>query len=196
MRRRSRAPSVTGTLTYGGVEHEVEGEGYHDHNWGDFSYPKYLSRWHWGRIITDPASTLVFADIVTTCTSAATRACPYMLIARGDRLAFETYEMEWQVRRLPARRDGACRRTRATARLHLRRARRQRAASTSPRSRCWRLDDLLKDAKVPARGWRAPSARTVRPARATSASTPTYEGEIDFGGRDGRRSTATPSSST
>ena len=50
MRARSPAPGSPARITYAGTEHRVEGEGYHDHNWGDFNFPKYLSRWHWGRI--------------------------------------------------------------------------------------------------------------------------------------------------
>ena len=85
---------VTGTLKYEGREFQVEGEGYHDHNWGDFNFYTYLSRWHWGRITTDEL-TADFADVVFN------KACggvhlPLIMLARGDRLVFETFNMEWK----------------------------------------------------------------------------------------------------
>ncbi len=86
--------SVQGTISYDGKTFEVEGEGYHDHNWGDFSMPLRMSRWHWGRIITEDL-TMVFADVVTNALYGGVRF-PTMIIARGDRLALETYEMEWE----------------------------------------------------------------------------------------------------
>jgi len=40
---------VQGTLTYNGQTHQVQGNGYHDHNWGTFDYNKVLDRWYWTR---------------------------------------------------------------------------------------------------------------------------------------------------
>jgi hypothetical protein len=41
--------NVQGNLTYGGQTFQVEGSGYHDHNWGTFDYNKVLDRWYWTR---------------------------------------------------------------------------------------------------------------------------------------------------
>ena len=40
---------MTGTLTYDGQTVEVEGSGYHDHNWGNAPMNNVLSEWYWGR---------------------------------------------------------------------------------------------------------------------------------------------------
>ena len=85
--------AVTGTLVYDGVEHRVSGEGYHDHNWGNFPFPLRISRWHWGRV-TSPDVTMVFVDIATN-RSCGEAHVPVLLLAVGDRLVLETYEMEW-----------------------------------------------------------------------------------------------------
>jgi hypothetical protein len=84
---------VSGTLKYDGKEFTVDGEGYHDHNWGDFNFYSYLSRWVWGRITTDEL-TADLADVVFN------RSCwgvhmPIIMLARGDRIVFETFDMEW-----------------------------------------------------------------------------------------------------
>jgi hydroxyneurosporene synthase CrtC len=38
---------VEGTLTYNAQTHHVQGEGYHDHNWGTVSFNQVLDRWFW-----------------------------------------------------------------------------------------------------------------------------------------------------
>jgi hypothetical protein len=38
---------VQGNLTYGGQTYQVNGTGYHDHNWGTFDFNKVLDRWYW-----------------------------------------------------------------------------------------------------------------------------------------------------
>ena len=40
---------VTGTLFYGGQEHTVSGEGYHDHQWGNMEHNSTWDHWLWGR---------------------------------------------------------------------------------------------------------------------------------------------------
>jgi hypothetical protein len=85
---------VTGTLKYNGEVHTVEGEGYHDHNWGDFNFYSYLSRWVWGRITTDDL-TVDFADVVFNGTCSGVHL-PLIVLGRGDRLVFETFNMEFK----------------------------------------------------------------------------------------------------
>jgi len=72
---------VTGTLKYDGKEYSVEGEGYHDHNWGDFNFYTNLSRWVWGRITTDEL-TADFADVVFNKTCGGVHL-PLIMLARG-----------------------------------------------------------------------------------------------------------------
>jgi predicted secreted hydrolase len=40
---------VEGTLTYNGQSHEVQGTGYHDHNWGTVDMNKVIDNWYWGQ---------------------------------------------------------------------------------------------------------------------------------------------------
>jgi hypothetical protein len=167
---------VTGTLTYGGVEHQVEGEGYHDHNWGDFNFTKYLSRWHWGRVTT-PEMTLVFADVVTRSTCGRVHM-PLLLIARGDRLAFETYEMEWHYDDFQLDASGLQAYPRTLGFTFAERDVKGRVDFVP--KQVLELDDLLKDAKVPSWAEGVIGKAVAQPVyfRLDSA----YEGEIDFGG--------------
>ncbi|MYA41407.1 MAG: hypothetical protein F4Z31_06610 [Gemmatimonadetes bacterium] len=41
--------TLRGTITIGGVEHEVIGSGYHDHNWGNVPMGVLVRDWHWAR---------------------------------------------------------------------------------------------------------------------------------------------------
>ncbi|MEI7501231.1 MAG: lipocalin-like domain-containing protein [Bacteroidota bacterium] len=43
--------TVTGTLVYKGREIRVEGNGYHDHNWGNVPLKSLYSFWYWGRVL-------------------------------------------------------------------------------------------------------------------------------------------------
>jgi hypothetical protein len=171
----SRA-KVTGALKYGGHENQVEGEGYQDHNWGDFKLTKYIGRWHWGRI-TRPELTTVFADVVTG------RSCgcvhlPLLLVARGDRLAFDTYEMEWTyedfqldstgLQAYPRKLGFTFAERDATGRFEL-----------VPKQ-VLELDDMLIDAKVPSWAEGIIGELYAQPVYYSLDSG--YEGEIDFGG--------------
>ena len=155
----------------------MEGEGYHDHNWGDFNFTKYLNRWHWGRITT-PELTMVFADVVTRSTCGRVHM-PLLLIARGDRLAFETYEMEWHYDDFQLDSTGLQAYPRDLG-FTLRRARRAAAASSFAPKQVLGLDDLLKDAKVPSWAEGVTGKAAAQPVYLRLDST--YEGEIDFGG--------------
>jgi hypothetical protein len=86
---------VSGTLSVDGVEHEVSGLGYHDHNWGNGFVPRYLSHWIWGRLSTNRV-TMIFADVVTS------RRCgdihiPIVFLALDDRIVLESSRAEFQV---------------------------------------------------------------------------------------------------
>ena len=166
---------VSGTIAYGGAVHQVSGEGYHDHNWGDFSYPKYLSHWHWGRIHR-PDMTLVFADIATT------KACghvhfPIMLVARGERLAFETYEMEWTYGDYQLDEQGLQAYPRQIAFTFAERDVSGRLAFAP--KKVLETDDMLKDAKVP--HWLEGTIGRTYAQPVYFRLDSTYEGEVRFG---------------
>ncbi|GAA0463905.1 hypothetical protein Aca07nite_60160 [Actinoplanes capillaceus] len=38
-----------GTITVDGKKRAFTGKGYHDHNWGNISFPQYVDHWRWGR---------------------------------------------------------------------------------------------------------------------------------------------------
>jgi len=83
---------VTGTLTIDGVQHEVSGLGYHDHNWGSGFLPSYVSHWIWGRLSNDEF-TMIFADITTTRKCGGIRV-PLVFLAHKDRILLESARAE------------------------------------------------------------------------------------------------------
>ena len=88
--------AVEGTLRYPGGSAEVKGEGYHDHNWGNFPTSVMIERWHWGRLMNpETGITMLFADVICgkSCGGAH---IPMLLLARGDRAVLETFRMEWR----------------------------------------------------------------------------------------------------
>ena len=54
--------AVSGSLKIGGKSLEVDGVGYHDHNWGNLVLRDFFSSWYWGRIFTEKY-TIVYANI-------------------------------------------------------------------------------------------------------------------------------------
>lgn len=79
---------VSGTISVDGVEHEVTGLGYHDHNWGSGFLPLYVSHWIWGRL-TNERFTMIFADITTTKRCGGIRV-PLVFLAKDDRIVLES----------------------------------------------------------------------------------------------------------
>lgn len=53
---------VSGTIVVDGVERQVHGLGYHDHNWGKGFMPRIVNRWYWGRVYAEDL-TLIYATI-------------------------------------------------------------------------------------------------------------------------------------
>ncbi|MBN1288279.1 MAG: hypothetical protein JXA49_01410 [Actinobacteria bacterium] len=58
------AADLIGTLKVGDQIIELEGTGYHDHNWGDTAMPKLLNHWYWCRGSVGPY-TVICCDIVS-----------------------------------------------------------------------------------------------------------------------------------
>jgi predicted secreted hydrolase len=85
---------VVGTISVDGIEKQVTGIGYHDHNWGSGFLPMYVSHWIWGRLSTE-RFTMIFADISTT------RKCggyevPLVFLALDDKIVLESASAECQ----------------------------------------------------------------------------------------------------
>ncbi len=55
---------MEGTVRFKGLEKQVKGTCYHDHNWGNFSLKSGLDHWYWGRAHVGEF-TVVFVEMVT-----------------------------------------------------------------------------------------------------------------------------------
>jgi hypothetical protein len=78
---------VTGTLSVAGENMEVEGIGYHDHNWGNFALPDAFHHWYWSRLLTRE-NAVIFGDVVGHGTQPR-HVTPLLVIAGKDILAEE-----------------------------------------------------------------------------------------------------------
>ena len=120
---------------------------------------------------------MVFADVVTRSTCGRVHM-PLLLIARGDRLAFETYEMEWHYDDYQLDSTGLQAYPRGLGFSFAERDVRGHI-EFAPRQ-VLELDDLLKNAKVPSWAEGVIGKAVAQPVLLRLDST--YEGEIDFGG--------------
>jgi len=90
---------VSGTLTLGGRVIEVEGHGYHDHNWGEAPIFHVVDNWHWGHVVAGDLG-ITWADITMQKSLGYQRA--YMLLlSRAGRLVYESADLsiaygEWR----------------------------------------------------------------------------------------------------
>jgi hypothetical protein len=75
---------VQATLTYDGSSHQVDGAGYHDHNWGNVSLPDVVHHWYWGRAHVGNYS-VIFAEITATDAYGYARV-PLFMFARDKTL--------------------------------------------------------------------------------------------------------------
>ena len=76
---------MTGTLAMNGETVEVEGSGYHDHNWGNVPMDMVLGRWYWGRGEIDGAS-VVLATVWFNEAYGATETHTLMVAKDGERV--------------------------------------------------------------------------------------------------------------
>lgn len=75
---------VEGRLTYDGHAHWVEGEGYHDHNWGTVALNQVMSHWYWGRAHVGEFS-VIFVEQTATA-EYGLQKLPVFMLAKGDRI--------------------------------------------------------------------------------------------------------------
>jgi hypothetical protein len=76
--------TIKGTLYVSGEAIEVEGNGYHDHNWGDVPMDYLLGDWLWGRAEVD--GTTVVSASVRFRELAGGRETPLLYVARPDQI--------------------------------------------------------------------------------------------------------------
>jgi hypothetical protein len=73
---------MTGTVTANGETSEVEGSGYHDHNWGNVPMDVLFSDWLWGRAEID-GTTVVMATVRFNENNGAAET-PLIYVAKGE----------------------------------------------------------------------------------------------------------------
>lgn len=81
---------VSGLVKYNGSTWKAEGLGYHDHNWGSAPLFKYVTCWHWGRLVNEEI-TLIYADVMAS-RKMGRLTVPCLLISKNDRLLVEVGE--------------------------------------------------------------------------------------------------------
>jgi len=75
---------VSGTLQINHQEVQVDGIGYHDHNWGNIHLEDAFQHWHWGRFISsDQKSAFVFGDVVSKGEKPV-HVKPVLLVVNGE----------------------------------------------------------------------------------------------------------------
>lgn len=75
---------VHGSLKVGEETFELEGKGYHDHNWGNVGMHKVMNHWYWGRASLGEY-TLIACDIVSE-KAYGYRRLPVIMIAENGRI--------------------------------------------------------------------------------------------------------------
>jgi hypothetical protein len=82
---------VSGALSLGGRTLEVEGHGYHDHNWGEAPIFHVVDNWHWGHIVSGDLG-ITWADITMNRSLGYQRAYLFLL-SRAERLIYESSDI-------------------------------------------------------------------------------------------------------
>jgi hypothetical protein len=82
---------VYGTLRMHGKTVEVEGHGYHDHNWGEAPIFHLVDNWHWGHVLYGEIC-VIWADITMVRKLDYARTFMFLL-SRGERLVYESADI-------------------------------------------------------------------------------------------------------
>lgn len=77
---------ITSTLTMDGVAKELNGTGYHDHNWGNVPMNEVINHWYWGRAKVGEYN-VIAVDIISTQETGFTRLPVFMISKDGVILA-------------------------------------------------------------------------------------------------------------
>jgi len=85
-----------GTFRTGGETLEIQGIGYRDHNWLNFSPMDVIEYWDWGRVY-DGEFTVIFADIVTTRRYDNGRVKPLIIYGPGKLVYLTTESAKWSL---------------------------------------------------------------------------------------------------
>lgn len=100
---RGRAQGIfrTGKETY-----EIQGIGYRDHNWWNFSPMDVIKCWDWGRVYDDEF-TVLFADILTTRRFENARIKPLMIYDSSKLIYLTTESDKWSLSKMGKKYDAA-----------------------------------------------------------------------------------------
>ena len=79
---------ISGTITYDGKTVAVEGDGYHDHNFGNIAVPIFVEKWWWGRM--QMGDYTVVASEVNYAHEFGGTVVPQIAIFKGDRLILDS----------------------------------------------------------------------------------------------------------
>ena len=93
-----------GTFRTGQETFEIQGIGYRDHNWLNFSPMDVIEYWDWGRVYDDKF-TIIFADIVTTKRYENVRVKPLMIYDPGKLIYLTTESAKWSLNKSGSRFD-------------------------------------------------------------------------------------------
>ena len=86
---------VSGTLTYGGQVHKVQGVGYHDHQWGTVDMNKVLNSWYWGQGRLGNYTVVFFPFVASSHYNY--QHLPVFYLAKGNNLLVgATSNMTWK----------------------------------------------------------------------------------------------------
>ena len=98
---RGRAQGVfrTGDKTY-----ELQGIGYRDHNWLNFSPIDIIEYWDWGRVY-DERFTIIFADIVTTKRYEKARIEPLIIYDSNEFIYLTNEAAKWSLNKAGVKHD-------------------------------------------------------------------------------------------
>ena len=76
------AADLTAKLAMGSQVKDLEGSGYHDHNWGNEEMQNLINHWYWARVVFDNY-TMIASDEATTKKYGYTRLDAFMLAKDG-----------------------------------------------------------------------------------------------------------------
>ena len=76
------AADLSGTLALGNQTRNLEGKGYHDHNWGNEPMQNIINHWYWARVTFDDY-TMIASDTVSEKKYGYTRVPSFMLARDG-----------------------------------------------------------------------------------------------------------------
>lgn len=81
--------TMTGTLTFDGNTVEVEGSGYHDHNWGNVPMDALLGDWLWGRAEVE-GMTVVMASVRFNENNGSVET-PLLYVTKGSEVIVDAF---------------------------------------------------------------------------------------------------------